>query len=87
MTQNINLTDKALEQVNGGINDFPEYDMIGIVVGKHQADPYAYDVKGDNDVIYICYYDETGDITPGTEVYMFHNNIDNTWQIRLMTFM
>ncbi len=87
MTQNINLTDAAMEQAVGGINDFPEYDMIGLVVGKHQADPYAYDIKGDNDVIYICYYQGTDDVAPGTEVYMFHNDIDNTWEFRQITLL
>ena len=82
MTQNIKLNDKAMEQAVGGINEFPEYDMMGFVVDKHPTENSAYNVKGDNDEIYICYYDGSDFVAPGTEVYMFHNAIDNTWQMK-----
>ncbi len=87
MTQNINLTDNALEQVNGGINDFPKYDMIGFVVEKIADEKHAYNVKGNNDEIFFCCYDGYDDVAPGTRVYMILNEADNTWKMRQITLM
>ena len=49
------------------------YDMIGKVVDKLPEDEYYnhYNVKGDNDEIYICNYNGEGELEEGTWVYMY----------------
>ena len=83
MTQNINLTDAAMEQAVGGTGRTDIYDMYGFVVEKLPADQYAnhYKVKGNNDEIFICWYSEDIILAPGTEVGMIHIEQDNGWKI------
>ena len=49
------------------------YDMIGKVLDKLPEDEYYnhYNVKGDNDEIYICNYNGEGELEEGTWVYMY----------------
>lgn len=49
------------------------YDMIGKIIDKLPEDEYYnhYNVKGDNDEIYICNYNGEGELEEGTWVYMY----------------
>ncbi|MBE5860412.1 MAG: hypothetical protein E7301_09875 [Butyrivibrio sp.] len=49
------------------------YDMIGKVLDKLPEDEYYnhYNVKGDNDEIYICNYNGEGELEEGTWVYIY----------------
>lgn len=49
------------------------YDMVGKIVDKLPEDEYYnhYNVKGDNDEIYICNYNGEGELEEGTWVYMY----------------
>ncbi len=49
------------------------YDMIGMVLDKLPEDEYYnhYNVKGDNDEVYICNYNGNDELEEGTWVYMY----------------
>ena len=83
--KNVELNDEAMAKASGGTGIFPDYDMMGTVINKLPSEQYAnhYNVKGDNDQIYVCWYAGDDIIAPGTEVYMFHIEQDNGWKIEL----
>ena len=82
-SRNMELNDEAMAKAVGGAGEFPQYDMIGSVVDKLPADQYAnhYNVKGDNDEIFICWYAGDDILGAGTEVGMTHIPQDNGWKI------
>ncbi len=83
------LNDDAMAKAAGGAGEFPQYDMMGFVVDKLPVEQYAnhYNVKGDNDEIFICWYAGSDVLAPGTEVYMFHIEQDNGWKIEPVTYL
>ena len=87
MAENRIMTDEAMAQAIGGAGEFPGYDMMGFVVDKLSTEHYAnhYNVKGDNDEIFICYYHGDDFLAPGTEVYM--NQVGDGWAIEKVVLM
>lgn len=87
MAENRNMTDEAMAQATGGVGEFPSYDMMGIVMDKLSTEHYAnhYNVKGDNDEVFICYYHGDDILAAGTEVYM--NQVGNGWAIEPVRLM
>ena len=81
MAENRAMTDEAMAKATGGMGEFPSYDMMGFVVDKLPTQNYAnhYNVKGDNDEIFICFYSGDDLLAPGTEVYM--NQVGDGWAI------
>lgn len=81
--KNMELNDEKMAKAAGGAGISDEYDMYGFVVDKLPAEQYAnhYNVKGDNDEIFICYYAGNDILGPGTEVGMIHIAQDNGWKI------
>ncbi len=79
--KNIELRDETMAMAAGGTGNLPGYDMKGFVVDKLPTEHYAnhYNVKGDNDEIYICFYHGDDLLAPGTEVYM--NQVGDGWAI------
>ena len=58
-------------------------DMYGFVIDKLPTEHYAnhYNVKGDNDEVFICWYAGDDTLGAGTEVGMQHIPHDNGWKI------
>ncbi|MBQ7563638.1 MAG: hypothetical protein IJT16_06570 [Lachnospiraceae bacterium] len=81
--KNTKLNDEAMAKAAGGAGRSDEYDMYGFVVEKLPAEQYAnhYNVKGDNDEIFICWYAGDDILAAGTEVGMTHIPQDNGWKI------
>ena len=61
-----------------------EYDMYGFVVDKLPTEEYYnhYNVKGDNDVIYICNYNGEDELAEGTYVGMWQ--IGDGWTLEVI---
>ena len=80
--KNMEINDDTMAKVTGGTGSFPSYDMMGFVVSKLPTENYAnhYNVKGDNDEIFICFYAGDDLLAPGTEVYM--NQVEDGWAIQ-----
>ena len=59
------------------------YDMVGEIVDKLPEDEYYnhYNVKGDNDEIYICNYNGEDELEAGTRVNMFR--VEDGWTIEV----
>ena len=81
--KNIALNDEMMANAAGGSGRSDNYDMYGTVVEKLPAEQYAnhYNVKGDNDEIFVCWYSGNDVLAPGTEVGMIHIEQDNGWKI------
>ena len=81
--KNMELNDEMMAKAAGGKRDAGEYDMYGSVVNKLPTEQYAnhYNVKGDNDEIFICWYAGDDTLVAGTEVGMTHIEQDNGWKI------
>ena len=62
------------------------YDMIGMVLDKLPQDKYYnhYNVKGDNDEVYICNYNGNDELEEGTWVYMYMID-DGMYTIEVVT--
>ncbi len=65
-------------------SDGADYDMYGYVVDKLPEDQYYshYNVKGDNDEIYICNYNGNDELAEGTYVGMFQ--IGDGWTLEVI---
>lgn len=76
------LTDRIMSSLTPW-GEFSIYDMAGEVVDKLPADEYYnhYNVKGDNDEIYICNYNGEDELEAGTRVNMF--KIEDGWTIEV----
>ena len=63
--------------------EFFIYDMVGEIVDKLPEDEYYnhYNVKGDNDEIYICNYNGEDELEAGTRVNMFR--VEDGWTIEV----
>jgi hypothetical protein len=63
--------------------EFYIYDMVGEIVDKLPESEYYnhYNVKGDNDEIYICNYNGEDELEAGTRVNMFR--IEDGWTIEV----
>ena len=87
--RNMELNDDVMVKAAGGTGEFPNYDMIGFVTDKLPTVQYAnhYNVKGDNDEIFICWYAGDNILASGTKVYMFHIEQDNGWKIEPVTLI
>ena len=74
---------KLVDQIQNVDYESDEYDMYGFVVDKLPTEQYAnhYNVKGDNDEIFICWYAGDDILGAGTEVGMTHISQDNGWKI------
>lgn len=61
-----------------------DYDMYGFVVDKLPEDEYYnhYNVKGDNDEIFVCNYNGEDELTAGTYVGMWQ--IEDGWTIEVI---
>ena len=84
MADNNNMEhDEMMANAAGGKRDSGDYDMMGFVVDKLPTEQYAnhYNVKGDNDEIFICWYAGDDILGAGTEVGMTHISQDNGWKI------
>ncbi len=81
--RNTELKDEMMENAAGGTGRSDRYDMYGFVVDKLPTEQYAnhYNVKGDNDEIFICYYAGDDILPAGTEVGLIHIAQDNGWKI------
>ena len=81
--KNIELNDEMMAQAAGGSGSLDNYDMYGTVVEKLPTEQYAnhYNVKGDNDEIFVCWYAGDDVLAHGTEVGMIHITQDNGWKI------
>jgi hypothetical protein len=81
--KNMELNDEMMAKAAGGTGISDDYDMYGVVVDKLPTDQYAnhYNVKGDNDEIFICWYAGNDTLAPGTEVGMTHIPQDNGWKL------
>ncbi|MCR5788701.1 MAG: hypothetical protein K6G83_02330 [Lachnospiraceae bacterium] len=86
--KNMELKDETMAKAAGGAGEFPQYDMMGFVVDKLPTEQYAnhYNVKGDNDEIFICYYNGSNILAPGTKVYMFEIQ-GGGWKIEPVTLL
>ena len=72
------LTEQIISTITK--TDYEAYDMLGIVVDRSTDNAYEYNVKGDNDVIYVCNYNGDDELSPGTNVYMYMIQ-DDGWTI------
>jgi len=81
--RNMKLNDETMAKAAGGAGRSDNYDMYGTVVEKLSTEQYAnhYNVKGDNDEIFVCWYAGDDVLAPGTEVGMIHIEQDNGWKI------
>ena len=63
-----------------------DYDMYGYVVDKNTDEEYAhhvhYNVKGDNDEIFVCNYNGTDELSEGTYVGMYQ--VGEYWNINVV---
>ena len=66
-------------------SDTAAYDMYGFVIDKLPEDEYYnhYNVKGDNDEIYICNYNGNDELAEGTYVGMWQIQ-DGGWTIEVI---
>ena len=82
-SKNMELNDEMMAKAAGGKRESDEYDMYGFVVNKLPAEQYAnhYNVKGDNDEIFICWYAGDDILEAGAKVGMTHIEQDNGWKI------
>ena len=69
--KNTVLNDEQMENATGGMNEYPVYDMLGIVIGKNANSAIFYDVKGDNDEVFVCNLIGDIEVMPGDQVYMY----------------
>ena len=81
-SKNMELNDDAMAKAAGGAGKSQDYDMFGFIVNKLPTEQYAnhYNVKGDNDEIFVCWYAGDDILSPGTEVGMTHIPQDNGWK-------